>query len=119
MGQPAPAIVYMPYELWQTLTIPVVEASEGGDWVCTPLNEVFKVTQNGLFQMNYMFGVEVGNSYTWKHVTFSMGTLYSIDEMTFCYNLKKNRLKLTGVGGLGPLDTKIRPFNEAPSKRGI
>ena len=95
MGQPAPVIVYMPYELWQTLMMPVVEASEGGDWICTPLNEVFKVMQNGLSQMDYMFGVEVGNSYTWKHVTFAMGTRYSIDEMTFCYNLKKNRLKLT------------------------
>lgn len=74
---------------------PVVDAEEGGDWVCTIKKEVFTVSRNGLAQLDYLFGVEVGDSYTWKSVTFAMGTRHVVDQITFSYTLASGRLKIS------------------------
>lgn len=49
----------MPYDLWCCLMAPVVEAQEGGDWVCTEKTEKLTVERRGLSQLDYLFGVSL------------------------------------------------------------
>lgn len=85
----------MPYKAWHTLMTPVLTAAEGGDWVCTPKKEVFKVTKIGMPQLDYMFGCDQGTWYTWKKGRFGLGTTQFVDEIAFSYSLVSGILKIS------------------------
>ena len=84
----------MPYDAWCCLMAPVVEAEAGGDWVCNSNKEVFTVTEAGLGQLDYLFGVTIPSSYNWKERTWAFHSRTKIAEITFTFDLAKHALKL-------------------------
>ena len=55
----------------------------------------FRVERCGLKQLDYMFGCDLGDWYTWKEVTFGMGARHYIDGVIFTFNIEKSCLKLS------------------------
>jgi hypothetical protein len=70
---------------------PVVEAQEGGDWLCTEKTE--KLTE-GLGQLDYLFGVSLPSLYDWKVRTFAMRSQCAITQITFTFDIQKHTLRV-------------------------
>lgn len=93
--QPPPVVMPMPYNVWHTLMTPVLTTEEGGEWFCTSKNETLIVHKIGLAQLDFLFGCDQENWYTWKKVRFGLGTLQFVDQIVFSYSLISGILKIT------------------------
>ena len=88
-SQTKEASIVMPFEVWNCLMAPLVPCQDGADWDTNLFHETLTVEQNGLSQLDYLFGQEVANCYNWKQRTF--GTWLSqcrIERIVIHYDVK-------------------------------
>jgi len=60
-SQTKEASVVMPFDVWNCLMAPLVPCQDGADWDTNLSHETLIVEQNGLSELDYLFGQEVAN----------------------------------------------------------
>lgn len=87
----------MPREVWECLMKPVVPSKDGGDWETVGPVETLNIEKEGLSQVDYLFGVEIPETYNWKVRTFALHSRCEVARIRFSYNVDMSILTFSAT----------------------
>lgn len=86
--------VVMPFDVWNCLMEPLVDGGDGLDWDCNRYRETLFVEEEGLAQLDYLFGVAIPHLPDWKSRTVGLGSTCKIESITLLYVIEKCTLTM-------------------------